>query len=157
MISLLQILPRAQKWHITIIRRLELAARKRPARIFKMLKQSCKSQQNNTGRAAPPCVSRYITKFGPLPHHFLFWMFPSCMLLGVVYKQPRGKGISALETQPIHVPCSGFPVEADGGSLGFFSSESGVNQLTTCTYRIVCLGHRILFPCLTSPSVNSAL
>lgn len=51
-----------------------------------MLKQSCKSQQNNTVRAATRgFCRRYVTKFWPLPHHLLFSMLrPS---LGVVYKQ----------------------------------------------------------------------
>lgn len=132
MISLLQILPRAQKWHITIIRRLELAAWKRPARIFKMLKQSCKSQQNNTVRSATRCFSCYITKFGPFPHHWLFWMPPLFMLLSVVYKQPLNIAFLHCKIHPFTM--CWVPGEVDGKSLCFsFSTESGVNQLTTYT------------------------
>ena len=127
MISLLQILPRAQKWHITIIRRLELAAWKRPARIFKMLKQSCKSQQNNTGRAAPRCFSCYITEFWPLPHRWLFPMLLLFRLPGAVYQRPLGAGFFAVKS--VRLPCSGFAMEVDWKSLGFsFRTESGANN-----------------------------
>lgn len=79
MISLLQILPRAQKWHITIIPRLELAAWKRPARIFKMLKQSCKSQQTTHTEDG---YHRFFALYNKVSSFGLFVLAKIAVLLG---------------------------------------------------------------------------
>lgn len=142
----MQILPRAQKWHITIIRRPELAAPKRPARIFKMLRQGCKSQQNNAAGAA--------TWASLLFQDDVSASSSARALLDASLADGAGRcscptsqrrGISApLKSVPL--PGAGF-ARAGGWKERHvfpFRMASGANQLTPRTSCIVCLPGWIL-------------